>query len=125
MVVAEDGTPIHSQRIRYEEIDIHGTLLMPAPLRSVLEKPLGKILDDKEFRSSIQSDHDAGIRIVTIGDKTTDRALMIGVPMHTAIIDGQTQRQPHVPQSDQMKTFSLHPQCGVSQGRAIFQILHL
>ncbi len=116
MIRAEDGEPIHSQRIRHGEIDIHGTLLMPAPLRSTLEKPLGDILSDEEFVTAIRADRVAEKTIVTIGDRTTDVVLKQGVLMHTAVIDGQTRRQPYPYESEQMKVFLFAPAIRIQSG---------
>jgi pantetheine-phosphate adenylyltransferase len=116
MVLATDGTPIHSQRIRYGEIDTHGTLLMPAPLRGSLEKPLGVILDHEGFVTALRADRVAEKTIVTIGDRTTDVVLKQGILMHTAVIDGQTRRQPYPYESEQMKVFLFAPAIRIQSG---------
>ncbi|MBI3560060.1 pantetheine-phosphate adenylyltransferase [Candidatus Gottesmanbacteria bacterium] len=112
MVAAQDGAPISSTRLRNGEIDHDGRLVMPESLRSVLGKPLGKVLSGKAIDGSIRRNKDK--LIITVGDVATKTLLDAGVTPALAIIDGKVGRRPFhealkILQLQKVKPFSLKP----------------
>ena len=104
LVPAEDNAPISSTRIRQGSIATKGNLVMPGSLRSLLQKPLGKVLTGSDILASIKN-HESR-NIITVGDMATKTVVDFGT-IRFAIVDGKVGRIPH----DLLKT--------ASQGQAL------
>jgi len=94
MIPAEDGKIISGSRIRLDQIDTAGKLVLPVIMRVNLGKPIGRVLDAFEVSRAIKADKDA--ICITVGDKTTMRALHEGLAPQLAIIDLFVERKPVV-----------------------------
>jgi uncharacterized protein (UPF0218 family) len=93
MVRAEDEDRISSTRIRNGEIDGNGNLVLPESLRSELRKPIGTIISNKNTLREIARDR--GVQIVSVGDKTTEAFLALGIKPALSIIDLLVERRPY------------------------------
>ncbi len=92
LVPAEDNAPISSTRIRQGSIDTKGNLVMPESLRSLLQKPLGKVLTGSDILASIKN-HESR-NIITVGDMATKTVVDFGTIPFFAIVDGKVGRIP-------------------------------
>lgn len=93
LVGAEDLKPISSSRVRQEEIDRLGRLMMPDSLRLELALPLGTVLKTPEMiMQSIHRNSDA--IIIAVGDQTTKTLLEYGAYISCIIIDNKVNRKP-------------------------------
>lgn len=91
MVRSEDTGHISSTRIRNKEIDAEGRLILPVDLRRELRKPIGPIIPDGDVERVVTSDQTRVI--VTVGDKTTERILHLGIRPRLSAIDFFTNRE--------------------------------
>lgn len=91
MVPSEDTGHISSTRIRNKEIDAEGRLILPIYLRRELRKPIGPIIANNDVERVVISDHTR--IIVTVGDKTTERILGLGIRPRLSVIDFFTNRE--------------------------------
>jgi cytidyltransferase-like protein len=92
LVDAQDHKSISSTRVRQGVIDGEGHLKMPDNLRPELQKPLGPILKEVLVKESFQKNRDNVV--VTVGDVTTQSALLLGVKPALAIVDLVVERRP-------------------------------
>jgi len=92
MVSAKDNKTISSTRIRENEIDRIGNLVLPKTLRQVLQKPFGTVYTNGQLDSQLKEDKEKVI--ISIGDYTTKVMLDHGISPRLAIIDMQAKRQP-------------------------------
>jgi hypothetical protein len=93
MVRAEDEDRISSTRIRNGDIDGNGNLVLPESLRSELRKPIGTVISDKNSLREIA--REGGVQIVSVGDKTTEVFLALGIKPDLSIIDLLVERRPY------------------------------
>jgi cytidyltransferase-like protein len=89
LVMAQDGKPISSSRVRGHEIDRHGDLILPNSLRWALAQPLGAIVADLDI-SRLQKIP----CLVTVGDVTSKRILDAGISPSLMVVDNQVERKP-------------------------------
>lgn len=94
MMLAQDTKPISATRIRNQEIDVDGKLMMPDSMRSELGVPFGTVLKDGNTESIIRGDHES--TVISVGDKTTKRLVENGLVPTLVIIDMQVERQPYI-----------------------------
>jgi len=93
MVRAEDEDRISSTRIRNGDIDGNGNLVLPESLRSELRKPIGTVISNENTLREIARDR--GVQIVSVGDKTTEAFLALGIKPDLSIIDLLVERRPY------------------------------
>lgn len=91
MVVAEDFRPISTSRVAAGEIDRLGKLLMPDFLRAELSRPLGRVLVGKDIGASLEKYKDSAI--VTVGDRTAQTILAVGITPRVLIVDNKVNRK--------------------------------
>ena len=92
LIPAQDGQPISSTRMRKNEIDAWGTLLLPENLRPELKDPMGEIVRVGELVPELKQRTGT---LITVGDVTTDRMLTNGIIPDLSIIDLQAERLPY------------------------------
>lgn len=93
LVLAEDGQPIASERIRDGEIDGNGKLMMPDELRPEMQKPLGSlVMREVDIQEHVRM-HISSV-IITVGDVATKKLLDMSVMPTLAIIDLRVGRRP-------------------------------
>jgi len=92
MVVAQDGQPISSSRVRAGEIDKTGKLTMPESIRELLVQPLGNLIPDGEFTGRMAQQK--GKLLITVGDKATKKFFDTGMYPQLAVIDLMVERKP-------------------------------
>jgi uncharacterized protein (UPF0218 family) len=89
-LVIERGLPVPANAI----------MMLPEDMREELKVPLGPVLDEDELASAIE-----GARSVcTVGDMTTETVHRIGTPIHMAVVDYQTKREPDARWADALAT---------------------
>jgi len=68
-----------------------GTVLsMPMHLRTELSRSIGLVLQEREVLSHLRLDHP----VATVGDMCTATLHSLGVPVHLAVVDFKTKREP-------------------------------
>lgn len=99
MVIADDGQPISSTRIRQGKIDPQGHMVMPESLRQTLQKPLGRLLStEKDISDSLENFKNKVL--VTVGDMATKSLLDTGITPKLSIVDLQVNRKPFIKLKD-------------------------
>jgi len=93
MVRAEDEDRISSTRIRNGDIDGNGNLVLPKSLRSELRKPIGTVISNENTLREIA--REGGVQIVSVGDKTTEAFLALGIKPDLSIVDLLVERRPY------------------------------
>jgi pantetheine-phosphate adenylyltransferase len=94
LVVASDGKPISSSRIRNGQIDVDGRQVMPDDLRLLLNQPLGNIYHNEELRARMNDCKDK--IVITVGDVTTKTVMDFGVIPSLAIVDLHVRRRYYI-----------------------------
>ncbi len=94
MVPAQDLQPISSSRIRQNEINRDGRLILPDALRPELQQPLGKVLIGEEIGRAIELRRGSTAVVITVGDVATKTLLDAGIIPALSIIDGKVGRKP-------------------------------
>ncbi|UCC94063.1 MAG: DUF359 domain-containing protein [Thermoplasmata archaeon] len=79
-VVIERGVPLPG----------NVTLVLPEDMREELRVPLGPVMEEEEVAQHIGD----GGPICTVGDMTTETLHRMGIPVHLAVVDYQTKREP-------------------------------
>lgn len=107
-VLAQDGKPIHSIRIRAGEIDRGGTVFdlredwgvrqLPADLRSELKKPLGILLTESQpdhpvIMDRFKTQFPKPIGLITVGDAVTQTFVSQTIIPELSIIDFHIERK--------------------------------
>lgn len=92
LIRSEDAVRISSTRVRNNEIDTEGRLILPEDLRRELKKPLGSLISRSDMDRVIKNDRHR--LMVTVGDKTTERLLRLGIRPSLSVIDFFTKRKP-------------------------------
>lgn len=96
VVMAGDGKPIASERIRDGEIDNDGKMVLPDKLRKELKKPLGEVIvRDVDIRDHVRKN--ITHTLITVGDVATKRLLDMSIMPSLAIIDLRVGRKPFQP----------------------------
>jgi hypothetical protein len=74
-----------------------GTVLsMPLHLRTELSRSLGMVLQEREVLANLRLDRP----VATVGDMCTATLHRLGVPIHIAVVDYQTKREPDASWAD-------------------------
>lgn len=66
------------------------TMVLPEEMRKELKVPLGPVLLEEDLADRLG---DAG-PLCTVGDMTTETVHRLGLPIHLAVVDYQTKREP-------------------------------
>ena len=79
---------------------------LPDDLRDQLKNPLGNLINDNDpNKENIIKKISAESIIITVGDRTTENLLQLGIKPHVQIIDGLEKRSQHViPDDDGINT---------------------
>jgi uncharacterized protein (UPF0218 family) len=66
------------------------TLVLPEDMREELKVPLGPVVQEGELASLVPTEGP----VCTVGDMTTETVHRLGLHIHLAVVDYQTQREP-------------------------------
>jgi pantetheine-phosphate adenylyltransferase len=93
MVSSEDGQPVSSTRERRGDIDGNGLLIMPAPLKALLSKPMGPVVTNDDLPRTV--DGDRRMSVVGVGDEIVAKLVTYGIMPSLAVVDLQSRRRPY------------------------------